>query len=43
MKKEYVEPQIVIDLFLDPDVIACSGNIGENPEDPDPDNPGFDW
>ena len=41
MKKEYVEPIIVIDLFPEPDVIACSGNIGENPEDPE--NPGLDW
>ena len=33
MKKPYEEPRIIIELFLDADVIVCS--IGDDYEDPD--------
>ena len=35
MKREYEEPQIVIELFQDQDVIVCSDYSGEIPGDGD--------
>ena len=41
MKKPYEEPELIIELFLDTDIIVCSGWGGESGGDePDPDP---DW